>query len=426
MRRTISDVAEAAGPFSAMSRLFLRFGFLGAAQIAGSALSFLTAVIITRVGGAAVFGQVSIGLSVLAYALIVTNFGTDISGVRMAAAQPERIGAMLPAILLIRLFFATLTFVFILIFSLILAPDPVGRAILLIICAGVFAVSFFPAWLPQSLENIKITALCVFGPFALTFAFTSISAILAPHGIAFAASRLAGDVVTAVGVSLWARRFDEWPGWPSVRATVRSLIGQSSAIAGAELVRGLAFLSDMLIVAFFFRNATVGHFSAAYRIYLLLVAVAAMYSIVLFPRLSRAAVDGVGALRVELGSTLLWTVPIASLLTLVLIAIVPWVLPFAFGSDFSAAVPALQLLAVAATLNFVQKNYSRTLIAMGLAGVDLHLKAIVTFVRIGLNLIGTWQWGITGTALGLLLSELVLLALLHWNTHRRLRVGPVE
>lgn len=425
MRQTISDVAEAAGPFSAMSRLFLRFGFLGAAQIAGSALSFLTAVIITRVGGAAVFGQVSIGLSVLAYALIVTNFGTDISGVRMAAAQPERIGAMLPAILLIRLFFGTLTFVVILLSSLILSPDPVGRAILLIICVGVFATSFFPAWLPQSLENIKVTALCVFGPFALTFAFTSISAILVPHGIAFAASRLAGDVVIAAAVSLWARRFVDWPGWPSVRATVRSLIGQSSAIAGSELVRGLAFLSDMLIVASFFHDVTVGHFSAAYRIYLLLVAVAAMYSIVLFPRLSRAAVDGAGALKAELRSTLLWTVPIASLLTLALIAIVPWVLPFAFGPDFSAAVPALQFLAVAAVLNFIHRNYSRTLVAMHLANVDLRLKSAVTVVGIALKIAGTWQWGITGMAAAILLSELILLVLLQWNTRRRLRVGLV-
>ena len=425
MRQTISDVAKAAGPFSAMSRLFLRFGFLGAAQLAGSALSFLTAVIITRFGGAAVFGQVSIGLSVLAYALIVTNFGTDISGVRMAAAQPERIGAMLPAILLIRLFFGTLTFVFILLSSLFLAPDPVGRAILLIICAGVFAVPFFPAWLPQSLENIKVTALCVFGPFALTFAFTSISAILVPHGIAFAASRLAGDVMIAMAVSLWARRFFDWPGWPPVRATVRSLIGQSSAIAGSELVRGLAFLSDMLIVASFFHDATIGHFSAAYRIYLLLVAVAAMYSIVLFPRLSRAAVDGAGALKAELRSTLLWTVPIASLLALALIAIVPWVLPFAFGADFSTAVPALQFLAVAATLNFIHRNYSRTLVAMHLANVDLHLKSAVTIVGIALKIAGTWRWGITGTAAAILLSELILLVLLQWNMHRRLRVGTV-
>jgi O-antigen/teichoic acid export membrane protein len=423
MRPETSEVPGGAKPFAPMSRMFLRFGFLGAAQLAGSALSFLTAIIITRVAGAAVFGQVSVGLSVLGYGLIITNFGTDISGVRMAAASPKRIGAMLPAILLMRLFFGILAFIAILLFSPILAPDPVGRAILLLICGGLFAAAFFPAWLPQGIENIRVTALCVFGPFALTFVFTLLSALLVPHGVAFAASRLAGDLVIAAAISGWAWRYLDRSGWPAIRKAIKDLIGQSSAIAGSELVRGLAFLSDMLIVAFFFHDVTVGHFSAAYRIYLLLIAVAAMYSIVLFPRLSRAAVDGSGALKAELGSTLLWAVPIVSVLTLALIAIVPWVLPFAFGSDFSAAVPALQLLAVAATLNFVHRNYSRTLIAMHLANIDLHVKSAVTVVGIAVKVLGTWQWGITGMAASILLSELILLVLLQWNTHGRLRVG---
>ena len=396
---------------------------LGTAQLAGSALSFLTAIIITRVGGAAVFGQYSLGLSVLAYGLVVTNFGTDISGVRMAAAHPDRISSMLLAILIIRLFFATLIFAIILILSPILAPEPAGRSILLIISTGLFAGALLSAWLPQGIENIKVTALIIFGPFTLTFAFTVLSALFEPDGVAFALSRLGGDALIAVAVLIWSWRFFNGSSWRAVRNVIRELIGQSSAIAGSEIVRGLAFLSDMLVVSFFFHDATVGHFAAGYRIYLLLIAIAAMYSIVLFPRLSRAAANGPDAIWAELRSTLLWTVPVASALTLVFIAIVPWVLPFAFGPDFSPAVPALQLLGIAATLNFVHRNYSRTLIAMGLAGTDFHLKVIVTFVGIVLKILCTWQWGITGTAAGLLLSEALLLWLLQMATRTKLRAG---
>lgn len=399
---------------------------LGTAQLAGSALSFLTAIIITRVGGAAVFGQYSLGLSVLAYGLVVTNFGTDISGVRMAAAHPDRISSMLPAILIIRLFFASLIFSIILLFSPILAPDPAGRSTLLIISAGLFAGALLSAWLPQGVENIKVTALIIFGPFTLTFAFTLLSALVAPEGPAFALSRLGGDALIAIAVLAWSWRFFHGSSWHAVRGVIRELIGQSSAIAGSEIVRGLAFLSDMLIVSFFFHDTTVGHFAAAYRIYLLLVAVAAMYSIVLFPRLSRAAASGSDAIWAELRSTLLWTVPIASALTLVFIAVVPWVLPFAFGPDFSTAVPALQVLGIAATLNFVHRNYSRTLIAMGFAGTDLRLKTIVTFLGIALKILFTWQWGITGTAVGLLLGEALLLVLLQSATRARLRADHVQ
>jgi len=421
MRPPNPATAETGTPGPAMPRLFLRFGLLGAAQLAGSALSFLTAVIIIRVGGAAVFGQVSVGLSVLTYALLITNFGTDISGVRLAAASPERIGAMLPAILLMRMVLAGLAFALIVLLAPVLAPDPGGRTILLILSAGVFASALFPAWLAQGVENIRVTALCIFGPFALTFALTAGAALGAPSGEAFAASRLTADFLIAFAVLLWARQFFDGSDRARIRSAIGDLAGQSAMIATSELVRGLAFLSDVLIVSFFFQDSTVGHFSAAYRIYLLLVAVAAMYSIVLFPRLSRAARQGRQELRAELGSTLLWTLPPTAVLTLVFILLAPWALPLGFGADFGAAVPALQLLGIAASLNFIHRNYSRTLIALGLARIDLHVKAAVTFAGILLKILGTRQWGITGTALALVASEAILLVWLGWATHRRLR-----
>ena len=404
-----------------MSGLFLRFGLLGGAQLAGSALSFLTAVIITRIGGAVVFGQISVGLSVLAYALIATNFGTDVSGVRMAAANPERIGAMLPGIMAIRLFFGVLTFAVILLLAPILAPDPQGRVIMLIICFGLFAGAILPAWLPQGIENAKVTALCVFGPFALTFAFTALSALVAPSGRAFAVSRLSADAVVAASLFAWAWRFHDGSRWKEIRAAIRDLLGQSSAIAGTQLVRGLAFLSDILIVSFFYHDATVGHFSAAYRIYLLLIAVSAMYFIVLFPKLARAAERGPEALKTELRATLRWTIPSTSLMALAFTAVVPWLLPLAFGADFSAAVPALQVLGIAAALNFIQRNYSRALVAMGFPGVEFRVTAVATVVGIALKVVGTWQWGITGTAAALLLGEGIMLILLQRSALHKLR-----
>ena len=401
--------------------LLIRFAVLGTAQVAGSALSFVTAVIITRVGGADVFGQISVGLSVLAYASLATNFGTDVSGVRMAAADPGRVGTMLPAIVLIRLFFAALSLATILALAPVLQPDPQGQVVLLIICASLLAVCFLPVWLPQGLENLKVTALCIFAPFAFTFVLTAFSALFSPTALGFAFSRFGGDALLALALSVWALRFYPRPSWSQIKSTIRDLIQQSGAIAGSQLVRGLAFLSDILVVSFFYQNAVVGHFSAAYRIYLLLVAVSAMYFIALFPKLARAAASGAEALKTELRGTLVWTVPTTAALTLVLLAAVPWLLPFAFGHDFSVAVPALQLLVVAAALNFAHKNYSRALIAIGHSGSEFRMTAIATFVGLTLKVVGTWQWGITGTALAILLGELFLLALLAWSTATKLK-----
>lgn len=398
----------------------LRFGVLGGAQLTGSALSFLTAVIITQVGGATVFGQISLSLSVLSYALIATNFGTDVSAVRMAATHPASVSGMLPAIFLIRLFFASVSFVAIFLLMPLLQPDPQGQLVVLIICASLFAACFFPAWLPQGTENLKVTALCVLGPFAATFLLTVISGLVAPSAAAFAMSRIGGDALVALALSCWALRFYSRTGWNVLRSTIGDLLRQSGPIAGTQMVRGLGFFSDILVVSFFYDDAVLGHFSAAYRIYLLLVAISAMYFIVLFPRLARAAVSGGGALRAELRAALLWTVPATAGLLLVFMGVVPWLLPLAFGQDFAAAVPALQLLGVAAALNFVHKNYSRALIAMGQPGSEFRMTAIATLVGVALKVIGTWHWGITGTALAIILGEAVLLVLLRCSATTKL------
>lgn len=411
-------------PAERSRRLISRFALLASAQVIGSALSFLTAVIITRVSGAEVFGQITVGMAVLAYALHLTNFGTDVSAVKAAAGAPQMIGQLLPAIYLLRLFWATLAFVLVLLLSPVLAPEPQARLVLIVIVSSVFAAACLPAWLPQSQEDIKATALATFGPFAITFALTILAALTKPNGLTFAFSRLGGDAVVAACLSAWAWRYRTKILWSQVRSQIRALIHQSGSIVATKLVRGLAFLTDVLIVSFFFNDATVGQFSAAYRIYLLLISVYAMFFIIYFPRLVRAANMGRGPLSRELSQTFRWSFSGACLVATMVILVAPWFLPFAFGAEFSAAVPALQILVVAAVLNFVHRNYSRALVALGYPQLEFVATAIATVVGIGFKLVGASQWGIAGAASAIVLGEVVLLVLLRAYIRAKLRNEP--
>lgn len=409
-----------------LSRTSRRFGALAATQIAGSILSLLTAVIVTRTGGAEVFGQISLGISVVAYALVTTNFGTDVSAVRIAAADPEQIELLLPAVFLIRLFFATASFAVILVVAPALISESNGRLILYIITASVFTACLFPIWIPQAIEDLKVTATCIFAPFALTFALTVLVAAIIRQGWAFALCRLGADILLAIGLTIWARRYISRSNWSKVFVTIRSLIGQSGKIASSQLIRGLAFLSDMVIVGILYQGETLGHFSAAYRIYLLLIAVGAMYFIILFPTLAKSAARGKAVLESQVRTALAWAIPAGLAGAVVVIATAPWALPLAFGQEFAVAVPALQLLAVAAAINFIHKTFSRSLIASGSPGLELLMTAVATVIGIGVKWIGAWWWGIVGISLAIVVSELLLLVLLGWAAQANLKTKNVR
>lgn len=387
-------------------------------QIAGSLLSFLTALLITRLGGAAMFGQIALAVSVLTYATIITMFGTNISAVRETATNPESLKVLFPAVILVRLLFGTASFLAVVGLAPILAPDPEGRIVYFIICSGTFAVIFSPIWIPQGLENLRVTALTIFGPFALTFLFSLAAAFLHPEGWTFAASRLAADLLMAVSLMAWARKYFDLPGPVQIWTRAKRLIAQSAAIAGSQLVRGLAFVSDILIVSSIVSDEELGHFSAAHRVYLLLIAISMTYFIVLYPRLSRRAKEGEAQLFREVTHSLSWSIPISIGAVLIFVILIPMVFPLAFGQSFAIAVPAMQILGVAAAVNFIHRIFSRALLALNLTGQELMATALATFVGILIKVFGAKSWGISGAATGVLIAEALLLIFLWLLTQR--------
>lgn len=409
--------------FSSLRQLLpFRFGILGSAQIAGSALSFITALIITRVGGATIFGQFSLGFSILTYALTVTIFGTDVAAVRMASAEPEKLREMLPAVTLIRIALAIPTYGIVWLLARTISPDSSGRSAILIIAAAVFASAFFPAWVGQAVENLKVTSLGIVGPYAFQLILTIFAAFVAPTALGFAASKLFADALMAGAISWWAWSFYGRPNWKLVGRRIVELVRQSTSVACSQLIRGLMLTSDILIIGFLFSDALVGYYAAAHRIFLLIVAVGHMYFVVLLPKLSRMAQDRPGALRRELRKALVQLVPAGLLAALFLAIVAPWALPFMFGASFEAGASALQVLGFAAVVQFAHRIYSRALIASRQPGLELRGTAIATVLAIPLKVLASREWGITGTAFGTLAGEFVLLLLLRTYALSRLAV----
>jgi O-antigen/teichoic acid export membrane protein len=96
-----------------------------------------------------------------------------------------------------------------------------------------------------------------------------------------------------------------------------------------------------------------------------------------------------------------------------------------FGPNYSASVPALQLLAWSAVLVTMRGNFRHTLNAVGLQRLDLACAAAAAAFNIVLNLLLIPRFGINGAASATVISEIGWFALARHIFSRHVIVLPL-
>ena len=391
------------------SPLALGFALLSIANLAGAALSFAASLIIIHAGGAALFGQISLALTVTNYALLFAVMGTDVSAVRIAAAKPDQIPELLWSVFLLRLTVSVAAFALIWVALHFLKIPHLTKLLILLSLLSLFVNSIYPLWLPQALEHFKTAAICILGVHALNFALTAVAATWELGAPAFALTKVAGEFAVAIALMFWAAL--TYRQWHLTFAKVVALAQESFPIVTSQVVRGASFASDIIIVGIFFTPAVVGHYSAAYRVFTLLLSFGSMYFVALFPKLSRQANEDSGLLRRELRSSLRRALLATSVGSGLLMLLSPWILRQLFGAGFEEATLSFQLLLAALVANVLQRNYGRALLASGHARWELRGTIIATVFGVSLKVIATKFLGISGTAGATLATEILLLVL---------------
>jgi O-antigen/teichoic acid export membrane protein len=229
-----------------------------------------------------------------------------------------------------------------------------------------------------------------------------------------AVAKVLADFLVALLSVGWVRKHHGPLQPPTARAPVLDLARAGAPIAGTQLLRGLTRTSDIVILGFMVSRVQLGYYSAAARIFLLMLSLAGSYFVILLPRMAERAADPAGAMRRELRASLRRSLPIA-LLGCVLVALFAQpLLASAFDSEFAAAAPALQLLTLALIANFIGRHHRQVLIARGRQGLDLRMTGIGAATHVAAKLALIPPLGITGAALGTLAGELTIAVLLGW------------
>ncbi|KPF80113.1 hypothetical protein IP88_01035 [alpha proteobacterium AAP81b] len=380
-------------------------------KLAGAAVSFLFNFMVARHYGAIGTGSYALALTTTTVTATLALFGLDYILLRTVAGD-LKVGALGEARGAVRTIARTVTAIA-LAGALMLAL--VGAPLLIALLGQPESTGtiHYAAWaiVPFALLHLAATSLrstgavvlaqWFYGPVATivslvalligTFALggVSIDALF----LVYIGALVAGAVV-AWGVYAWRAR--DWPA--AVDVPLRPMLRQSWKISLVVLSMLLADWVILLMLGANFTTAQIGQFRIAWQITSLVGLIVVTFDTVAGPRVAAAHRVGetAGIYRTWRQSVLVMSAMSAPLL-LVCILFPSWLLHL-FGSDFVAAAPALQILALGQVVNIVSGPVGSILVMTGREGSSLKISAgaLVILVGLGLTLIPTM--GIVGAA----------------------------
>lgn len=393
----------------------LRFLMVAGANVAAAGAGLALFSLMARSQGPADLGHMALAMSFLVYGLILSNFGTDSIAIRAVsqdlAAAPKMVGSVMAFRLannmLILAGGAMLVWHF--------RGSPTS-GLMMILAGSLMIGAIAPAWLAPATERSDVLGIYNFASPMATLLFAAALLFAEwPQGIyAFAAARVAGDLVAALGLMRWASAAIGRIAKPQLVDVVQ-LARSAMPIGLSRLASGLGQAADLLIVSAMLSDVQTGIYAAALRVYLLIMSMSLLFSGVIFPAFARAALDGNGRVKCLLLSSVKRSFPLAVAAALAIALLAPYLLRIIFGPQFAGADTILRLLCIAGVFNFVAVVIGTALLAVGQFHIFMRNTLISTAILIAGKIVLTAKFGMTGAAVATSVAEAAMM-ILQWRS----------
>ncbi len=178
---------------------------------------------------------------------------------------------------------------------------------------------------------------------------------------------------------------------------------------GAMLILNIIYFRiDIVMLSFFRTSDEVGLYGLAYRVIESSLFFPAMFGGMLLPRMSRLiAKDTKNHPTQQLQQGIFISLPSATLVTILLVALAKPLILFLSGKEYSAAAPLLQVLAIALFVMFLGNIFGFTLVALSKQKQLLTLYAILALCNVIANLVFIPLFGASAAAWTTVATECV-------------------
>jgi O-antigen/teichoic acid export membrane protein len=383
---------------------------LTSAQFLGSLLTLVTVVLIARGLGAEGFGRYSLILAVATVFQLMADGGVNNIMIREMATKKNELSAWLGSTISLIWVLSILAFgLMVLVFQFV-SPEPEVRR------AGILMAFAVLAMFHSVVYNSVFRAFEEMEYNALTFLLHKMLILILVSAFMFFRPTLTA-VVSAYPVSnvcLWifsyylvSKKYIR-PRMHVDLAAWKTLLKEAVPLGIAAIVRRIGWQVDILILTSIGTAASVGFFSAAYKIIQAVNLIPSIVAVPLFPAFARLAVESSEKLGRMYERSIKFLVILGLPVVIVLMILSGWIVKVCFGGTFAPSADALTLLAWTVLFLFPTAIYSSLFTALGQQRLfTLSCLATLT-INVALDFILIPRYGFIGACVGTLAAEIAL------------------
>ncbi len=382
---------------------------LAGAQVANLALPLVTLPYLLRVLGVEQFGVYGFCQAVLAYAVVLADYGFNLSATeRIAQAQqkPETINRIFWSVQAAKLILALGALGLL---GLVVWATPQLRAhwpVLLASAPVVLGSVLFPLWLFQGLERMVFVTVCTIAARALAIPLIFWTVQTTEDTWLAALIQACGPLIAGLFACgfIWHQRLVGWaaPHWRDVRQAYSD--GWHIFLSTAAI--SLYTNTNSVLLGLMTNHTAVGLFSAADKIRLACQGLITPFSSAVYPRVSALVAQSPQAGLALVRKVLFIQGGLTFILSCGLWLLAPWIVQFIMGTQFDAAVSVLRVLSPLPFLIGLSNVFGiQTMLPLGLKKSFSRIVLASGLINIILMLVLAPRWEAEGAAAAVLLTE---------------------
>lgn len=372
-------------------------------------LPLVTLPYLLRVLGVEQFGVFAFCQALLAYCVVLVDYGFNLSATQRVAqnqGQFETINLIFWSVQVVKLL---LTLAVLSLLGFLMWIVPPFQAVWPVILSStpiILGSLLFPQWLFQGLERMGFVATSVMFARALTIPLiflcvnnsndTWLAALIQSSGTVFSG-------LLACGL-IWRQRLIGWvlPKWEDVHQAL---------IDGWHIFMSTAAISlyttiNPVLLGMLTNNTVVGLFSAADKIRIACQSVISPLSTAVYPRVGALMATNRQAGLLLVRKLLLIQGGLTLFISLAMWSLAPWIVLVVMGQQFEAAVSVLRVMAPLPFLIGLSNVFGiQTMLPLGLKKSFSRIVVLSGIINISLILVLAPVWGAEGAAAAILITE---------------------
>jgi len=390
-------------------RILKNFISLTGANFICKVLAYISTAYLARVLSTEGFGILGFAQAVIVYFQLLLNQGLDTYGTREIAKDRNSVSRYVSNILTIRLLLSAISYLLLVIFAILIPKPLVVKGVILILGLRLFVTAFNIKWVFQGIEKMEWIALSRIVPQVL---FVAGVFVLIKNPEQIMNVPLLQVATASIGIATLIFIYRKGQGKIAFNFDLpfwKEIFRQSLPMGATYFLIQVYTNFDVILLGFTHGEGTVGLYSAAYKVILIINLFGIYYFTTLFPNISRMYAESSEKLKGLLSKSM-------RIITLVVLPLCVGgtilarpLLTFIYGNDFSGSALPFRILIWNVAVVWIGLHYGNTLIACNKQKYYMASVGAGALINIVLNLIFIPRYGMIAAAITTLFSEFVVL-----------------